>query len=73
MTPCGPAMLVIILCTNAPNLIQTLANLGITPARVYVRNNSTAHLSDAYSYYNVSVAGCPNALSARGRPLYSGC
>ena len=55
LTPWGPAVMFIILCTNAPNSIQTLANLGFKTAGVYVRNNSTALVFDTYSYYNVSV------------------
>ena len=54
-TPWAPAVLLIILCSNAPNSIQTLANLGIKTAGVYVRNNSTAIVFDAYSHYNASV------------------
>ena len=56
LTAWGPAMMLIILCTNAPNAIQTLANLGIKTAGVYVQNLSTAVIYDAYSYYNASVS-----------------
>ena len=56
LTSWGPVMMLVILCTNAPNAIQTLANLGIKTAGVYVRNNSTATVYDHYSYYNASVA-----------------
>ena len=49
------AVILIVLCTNAPNLIQTLANLGIKTAGVYVRNSSTANVFNTYSYYNATV------------------
>ena len=54
-TPWAAAVLLIILCTNAPNSIQTLANLGIKTAGVYVRNPSAASVYNAYSYYNATV------------------
>ena len=55
VTPWAAVVMVTILCTNAPNSIQTLANLGIKTAGVYVRNPSSAVVFNTYSYYNTSV------------------
>ena len=48
-------MLVILLAINAPQSLQTLANLGIHTVGVYVRNRSTAVVYDAVSYYNTTL------------------
>ena len=58
-TPWAPVMLVIFLAVNAPQSLQTLVNLGIRTASVYVQNRSTAIVFNAYSYYNTSASTVP--------------
>lgn len=54
-TSWAPVMLVIVLAVNAPQSLQTLANLGIKSAGVYVQNRSTATVFNTYSYYNATI------------------
>ena len=55
LTPWAPIILIIILGVNAPQSLQTLVNLSIRTAGVYVRNRSTASVYNAYSYYNATL------------------
>ena len=55
-TPWAAAVALVVFATNAPNSIQTLANLGIKTAGVYVRNPSVAYTDEGYAYYNASVS-----------------
>ena len=63
-TPWAPAMLLIILCTMAPQWIQFSVNFGIKTATVYVQNPSTVDVFNAYSHYNATVILPPSDLSS---------
>ena len=65
-TPWWAVMIVILLAVNAPQSLQTLANLGIRTVAVYIRNRSTAVVFDAYSYYNTTVTVTQNDLAELG-------
>ena len=54
-TSWAPVIFIIILATTAPQLLQTLVNIGIKTTGVYVRNRSNVGIYEGYALYNTTV------------------